>query len=102
MTISFTGQDIGVVSLDWTIQGVADFNPVFNKLGGVSTADVLWRNDNGDVAYWGLPINTLDQLTNVDIGLVSSDWRIEGTGKFHGTRAQDIMWRNTNGDLALW
>ena len=36
---------LGVVGMDWGIQGVGDFN-------GDSRADILWRHSSGAVHLW--------------------------------------------------
>jgi hypothetical protein len=41
-------------------------------------------------------------LTGQDLGLVTNDWLVGGTGDFNGDGKSDIFWRNANGDAALW
>ena len=51
---SLSNQSVAAIGNDWHNEGVADF-------GGDGRADVLWRNDSGQVALW-----TMDgaQITN--------------------------------------
>ena len=100
----FGSKDLGVISTDWQIQGVGDFN---NDGGG----DILWRNTtNGDVALWILNIvSGFYNYTQQDLGIVPLDWHVQqvddfnGVGAFDGEGRADILWRNsTDGDVLAW
>jgi hypothetical protein len=69
-------------------------------VAGGDASDILWRNSSGDVALWNP--NGSGGFTFEDLGVVGSDWQIEGTGAFNGSGADGILWRNSNGDVALW
>jgi V8-like Glu-specific endopeptidase len=62
--------------------------------------NILWRNSNGDVALWNA--NGLGGFTFQGLGVVGSNWQIDGAGDFNGGGKDGILWRNTNGDVALW
>jgi hypothetical protein len=94
--VSFLGQSLGVVGANWSIKGVDDFN-------GDGHADVLWRNDAGDVYVWtasGGDGNVT--MTGQSISSVGNDWTILGTGDFNGDGRADILWRHTDGELYVW
>jgi len=94
----------GLVSPDWSIAGVADFN-----LDGHS--DILWRNLNGGQNYiWYM--NKNNALAGVDVfdlggGTAVTDqrWRIEGVGDFNRDGSPDIIWRlydGVTGSVRVW
>jgi V8-like Glu-specific endopeptidase len=62
--------------------------------------NILWRNSNGDVAVWNA--NGSGGFTFQDLGVVGSNWQIDGAGDFNGGGGGGILWRDTNGDVALW
>jgi hypothetical protein len=77
-SVGFTYQNWGVVPTSWHIQEVGDFN-------GDGKADILWRNDDGDVVVWsatGLS-GTSVVFSSHDFGVVTSDWQIQSD--WHGT-----------------
>jgi hypothetical protein len=64
-------------------------------------ADLLWRNDNGQIAAW--QTNSAGVLTSaVALGSASADWRIDGTGDFNHDGRGDILFRNEDQRLAVW
>ena len=69
----------------------------FNNDGN---ADVLWRNNAGDVSAWLL--NGYTVTNNSFISNIQGGWSIAGTGDFDGDGKADILWRNTSGDAAIW
>jgi Ca2+-binding RTX toxin-like protein len=95
----FTGNG-GIVNQtvgnDWKIAGTADFN-------GDGRADILWRNDNGQLSQW---LGTANGGFTGNGGIVNqtvgNDWKIAGTADFNGDGFSDILWRNTNGQLSQW
>lgn len=94
---AFTLSDVGVVDPSWTPVGTGDFI-------GSGKAGILWRNSNGEVGEWpNIAATGPASFTKVDLGAVSTDWVIQGTGDFNGDGVSDILWRNTaNGDAGLW
>ena len=80
----------------WKIQDAADFN-------GDGFADVLWRNDNGQLSQWlGSASGRLIDNGAVVNQFVPLAWKIQGTGDFNGDGRADILWRNDNGQLSGW
>ncbi len=65
------------------------------------TSDVVWQNQNGQVALWQVQSTTL-----LNYGIVGSNpgptWHIKGTGDFYGDGHTDILWQNDSGAVALW
>ncbi len=74
--------------------------PVKNDFNNDKKSDILWRNDNGAVAFWQMDGTTI--ASSGYIPGVTLDWKIAGTGDFNGDKKSDILWRNDNGGVAFW
>ena len=68
----------------------ADFN-------GDGKADILWRNNSGEVDIWLL--NGTNRIGGGSAGTIGNDWRIAGVGDFNGDGKADILWRNDSGEV---
>jgi len=88
------GTLVGNPGPSWHIGGTGDFYDDGNT-------DVLWQNDNGEVAIWDMKGGAIVQgaILTADPG---STWRIKGTGDFYGDGNTDILWQNDNGEVAIW
>ena len=78
--------------------------PDGTDFNGDGIDDVLWRSAAGELSNW---LGTASGgFTNNDanaFNVVSTDWKIVGTGDFNGDGRDDILWRNINsGDLSNW
>jgi len=94
----------GLVSPDWSIAGVADFN-----LDG--HVDILWRNlVGGQNHIWYMNRNNaLYGLDVFDVGggnkLDNQQWRIDGVGDFNRDGSPDLIWRFygvDSGPIVVW
>jgi FG-GAP-like repeat len=65
-----------------------------------SKADILWRNNNGDVALWLM--NGASLSSGFSLGSVPNSWKIVGTADFNNDGRADILWRDRSGALAIW
>ena len=84
---------LGSTPSNWSIVGQRDFN-------GDGNADVLWRDNHGNVAIWLMSGSTITSSTV--LGNVASNWSIVGTGDFNGDGNADILWRDNLGNLDIW
>jgi hypothetical protein len=70
-------------------------------LDGNGRSDLLWRNDNGQIAVW--QTSNAGVLTSaVALGSASADWHIDGTGDFNHDGRGDVLFRNEDQRLAVW
>ena len=69
---------------------------------GDGKADILWENTtSGDRYIWFMNGSTITSALN--LGVISTDWRIGGVGDFNGDGKADILWENTvSGDRYIW
>jgi serralysin len=77
------------------------FHTVRNDFGNDKKSDILWRNINGEVYIYQMNGATVSKEAN--LGDVSNDWQIAGTGDFNGDNKADILWRNRiTGSAYVW
>jgi len=84
----------------WEIAGVGDFDGLAST--PTSTADILWRRDNGQVVIW-LMDGTL-RIGQGSPGTVGQVWQVAGVGDLDGDSLSDILWRNQSpaGQVFVW
>jgi hypothetical protein len=73
--VSFQGQSLGMVSLDWNVAAIGDYN-------ADGRSDVMWRNDNGDVYVWNSDPTGSVAFLGQGLGHTPADWHI--LSDFHG------------------
>ena len=64
--------------------------------------DIVWENTvTGNRGFWLMNGTTFASW--VDVGIVSTDWHVAGTGDFNGDGQTDILWENTStGERGCW
>jgi len=84
----------------WEIAGIGDFDGLAST--PTSTADILWRNTNGQVVIWLMDGST--RIGQGSPGGVGQVWQIAGAGDFDGDNHSDILWRNqsASGLVVAW
>lgn len=78
----------------WSVRETFDFNRD-------GYADILWRNQNGNLSIWTGTANGFVQSVYNDT-TVPSSWSIAGARDLNGDGAGDILWRNGDGALSTW
>jgi len=83
--------------------GVYTQSPNFKILGdfsGEGTADIFFRNDNGQDLIWTL--NASQFSGGFSLPTVNSSWHVGALGDFNGDRTTDLFWHNDNGQNLIW
>ena len=96
----------------WHVAAIADFDSATkfaSPLGGTApfaASDILWVNDNGDLALWqsnGSNVNSFPGNENqANLGNPGAGWHVASTNDFDGNGAADILFQNVAGNLAIW
>ena len=78
----------------WYLDGAADFPP--------NGSDLIWQNTvSGQCVIWLM--NGTTEVSNVNLGIFSTDWHIVGAADFLQNGNADLIWQNTaNGQCAIW
>lgn len=88
----------------WAIAAHRDFD-------GDGKHDLLWRDQNGNIAVWFMDGGNLVPRQEVSAGVFVDPawsvgqvpgWDVAGTGDFNGDGMGDILWRHPTGALAVW
>src|SRR5262249_35322145 len=95
----------------WHIAAIADFDSslkIIDDLGDNPTAatDLLWVNDNGDLALWQSNGSNVDPfapgINQANLPNPGAGWHVASTNDFDGNRAADILFQHDLGNLAIW
>jgi Ca2+-binding RTX toxin-like protein len=73
--VNFLGQSLGLVSLDWSVSAIGDYD-------GDGRADVLFRNADGRVYLWNSNDTGPVAFQGQGLGTTPTDWHI--LSDFHG------------------
>jgi hypothetical protein len=84
--------------------GSAPRSDVHNDFNGDHKSDILWRDSNGLLFNWVAAQNGAFASNAGSFStMVSSEWRIAGTGDFNGDGKVDLLWRqDVTGHLLDW
>ncbi len=77
--------------------------PAPSDFNGDASSDILWHNDDGQVAIW--EINGTSQIPGGSVVLATNpgpSWNEIASGDFNGDGHADILWQNANGQTAVW
>ena len=66
---------------------------------GDGSADILWQNDDGDVAVWEMNGTA---WSAAPLGNPGPRWHAKGAGDFNGDGNADILWQKDDGTVAVW
>jgi len=75
-------------------------HPAPSDFNGDGNTDVLWHNNNGNVAMWQM--DGFTTLANVGAGAQATGWHAMDAFDFNGDGKDDILWHNDNGQVQLW
>src|SRR5262249_4230866 len=77
-------------------------DPQANDYTDNGLSDILWRNDNGQLALWDMGNN--GTIAGSGLLPVSPDanWSRAAFDDFNGDGRSDLVWRNISGATALW
>ncbi len=88
----------GVADLNWSVQGVGDFD-------GDGHPDLLWRHAlSGRIVVWFMNgVERREGAFTAPIGEPDLDWRVEAVSDFTDDGRADIVWRHSaTGELRVW
>jgi FG-GAP-like repeat/RTX calcium-binding nonapeptide repeat (4 copies)/FG-GAP repeat len=86
---------------DFSYGGLTAARQVMGSFDAGGSADVAWRNADGQVAIWGLGASGIN-FAGVSGG-VGLNWQIASSaGDFDGNGQADLLWRNGDGQVGFW
>jgi len=69
-------------------------------LAGATTGTILWHDASYNYALWQVNGSTVQSF---GLGLLPSNWVVQGFGDFNGDGVSDILWQDSNsGAVAIW
>ena len=84
----------GYADPSWKIVETGDFN-------GDLVSDILWRNQNGEVAIWHGNGNG-GFASDYGHPIVGTQWKIAAVGDLNGDGKDDLLWRHDGGAVSAW
>jgi hypothetical protein len=105
------GVELQFTGPTWHIAAIADFDSTAGSFisdsgnNPVSASDLLWVNDNGDLALWqstGQNANPFAGSHQENLPNPGAGWHVASTNDFDGNNAADILFQHTSGLLAIW
>ena len=69
---------------------------------GNHIADLLVRGPDGTLTLLQSQTAGGQLTSSTNLGLVGTDWQIDGSADFNGDGKSDILWRDDDGTVALW
>src|SRR5262245_24536951 len=104
------GNNLQFTGPTWHIAAIADFDSNAKTLNSVgnnpfSANDLLWVNDNGDLALWqstGQNTNPFAGSNQVNLPNPGAGWHVASTNDFDFNNAADILFQHNDGRLAIW
>jgi hypothetical protein len=104
------GVNLAFTGPTWHIAAIADFDSGTKFLStngnNPSTAsDLLWVNDNGDLALWQSTGQNADPFAGSNkenLPNPGAGWHVAGVNDFDGDLAADILFQHSSGLLAIW
>jgi hypothetical protein len=100
---------VGLAATAWAIFAENAYNPLSTNAFYTDThdfnadgySDVLWRDDNGNLATWLM--NGAQITGSAGVGGASpSVWSVVGQRDFNGDGTADLLWHDTGGNVAMW
>ena len=86
--LAFVDQTVSAFSLDAPL----DFN-------GDGKSDIVWKSSTDAYSEWGMDGAT--KSSEVALGTIGANWKLEGSGDFNGDGKADALWRSSGGALSV-
>ena len=109
LATSPNGFNLPFIGPTWHIAAIADFDstakPIIAGNNPSGAADLLWVNDNGDLALWqsnGSNVNPFSGSNQENLPNPGAGWHVASTNDFDGNLAADILFQHDLGSLAIW
>ena len=83
-----------------TVDSSCAANARTHDFNGNGTSDIIWRDGNGNVAFWLMSAAAVS--SSGGYGGVPSTWSIVGQRDFNGDGTADLLWRDNLGNTAMW
>jgi hypothetical protein len=98
-TMAQSFNDLGVIGLEWTLVGTANFFGL-DGFGGYRS-DILWRRNDGTIYIWQMNGGAI--ASQAVIGNPGVEWTVAEVGDMNGDGKDDIVFRrNSDGAMYIW